>query len=684
MIVATAGHIDHGKTQLVRALSGVDTDRLPEEKLRGISIDLGFAYWRVGGTVVGFVDVPGHERFVRNMVAGVCAIDMALLVVAADDGVMPQTLEHLQILDLLGVRRGLAVVNKIDRVDARRVEEVTADVRSRLAVTSLCGISIETCSAMTGAGIERVAARLGAAARDARAQDSGGGHFRLAVDRAFTVDGAGTVVTGTVQSGSVVVGRRLCVSPGGKRVRVRGLRADGGPAEAAQAGQRCALNLAGVAVKDVARGDWIVDDAIHVATDRVDAVVTLQPGADARLSTTTRVHVHVGTADRVAQIAPLHEHVVEPGRRALAQIVFDRPIAALHGDRFIVRDSAGRRTLGGGRIVDPLAPRQHRRARERVAVVAAMAADSTIEVLQGRLACEGALDLDRFEQVFNLQPAEARALYASLDLYTLGGTPRFGMLRAVCDESKERVKSCLDQHHVERPMALGTPLPALLIGSRVRLPSRAFDALLHEMVAAGEICVTGGVAHLPKHDAADNPRDRLIFERVMPAMLDAGAAASTVAQLAADTGLDERSVRDMLYRRRASGAVYRVGKDRFYLRRTLASLAASAVALAKVTDGQFTAAQYRDAVGTGRTLAIEILECLDELGITVRVGEVRRICRDHLPQLGAASPLAVPAARAAGGTKPAEAGAGIAVGVPAAREPHPGRKQRLERRVTSR
>jgi selenocysteine-specific elongation factor len=288
MIVATAGHIDHGKTLLVRTLTGVDTDRLPEEKARGISIDLGFAYWPLeSGNVVGFVDVPGHERFIRNMLAGVCGIDFVLLVVAADDGVMPQTVEHLHILDLLDIRRGLAVVTKVDRVAPERVEAVREEVSGLLAGTRLAGIPVMPVSAVTGAGIEPLREALAAAANEHAGRSARDQHFRYAIDRAFTIAGSGTVVTGTVFNGAVAVNDKLVVSPRGTPVRVRGIQIRGKPADRAQAGQRCALNLTGANPADralagqrgahnppgtdlepVARGDWLLAEAIPARRSR--------------------------------------------------------------------------------------------------------------------------------------------------------------------------------------------------------------------------------------------------------------------------------------------------------------------------------------------------------------------------------------------------------------------------------
>ena len=643
MIVATAGHIDHGKTRLVRTITGVDTDRLPEEKARSISIDLGFAHWQsVDGVVVGFVDVPGHERFVRNMLAGVCGIDFALLVVAADDGVMPQTIEHVQILDLLGIRTGLAVVTKIDRASAARIAEVRREIATLLQGTSLANVTILEASAANGQGLDEVKAAIALAAAPRPTTTHETRHFRLAVDRAFTIDGSGTVVTGTAFAGETAVGARLCVSPSGTRVRVRGLRTHGADIARVHAGQRCALNLTGIGVGDVARGDWICDEAIHAPVQRVDAELALLPGQSLVLTSATQVHVHLGAGDEMARIAPLRGHTITAGTRVPVQLMFDRPIAALHGDRFIVRDSGARHTLGGGIVLDPFAPATRRRSTERLAVLEALASASPADALRQWLGLTKAgVDLNRFETTFNLRPDAARTLYGLLDMVAVGAVPRIGLPRELHAALSERVLTRLREHHVSRPTALGMREVDLHAATAPALALGTFQSLLQDLAQTHLVTLGGGVARLPLHDATDNPADRALWERVYPQLLDAGIRAPTVTELAQDVGVDARTLRDLLFRRRTSGAVFRMADDRFYLRATLATFSATAAALGAANpDGMFTAAQYRDAVGTGRTLAIQILECLDSLGITLRVGNARRMHHDYVPVLGAATPLA--------------------------------------------
>ncbi|HSI57044.1 MAG TPA: selenocysteine-specific translation elongation factor, partial [Ideonella sp.] len=376
MIVGTAGHIDHGKTTLVRALTGVDTDRLPEEKQRGITIELGYAFLDAGDAQterIGFIDVPGHERFVHTMLAGASGIDYALLLVAADDGVMPQTREHLAVLSLLGLRRGAVVVTKTDRVDAARLADVHAQVHELLAPSSLADAPVLDVSAYRQLGVDELKTLLQGEARGTPAHPRQQDAFRLAIDRAFTLAGVGTVVTGTVHAGQVQVGDELALTPAPANtplLRVRSLHAQNQPVAGAHAGQRCAVALAGIAKEAISRGQWLVAPAVALATERLDVSLSLWPGEAKALRTGTPVHVHIGASDTLATVAvlkPPGDETLAPGETALAQLVLRSPIAAWHGDRVVVRDASASRTLAGGSVLDPHAPTRYRRTPQRLA-----------------------------------------------------------------------------------------------------------------------------------------------------------------------------------------------------------------------------------------------------------------------------------------------------------------------------
>jgi len=359
LIVGTAGHIDHGKTALLQALTGQQGDRRREERERGITIDLGYVYADLGeGSLTGFIDVPGHERFVHNMLAGASGIDCVLLVVAADDGVMPQTREHLAIVELLGIRRALVALTKIDRVEQERIAEVEQQIEDLLATGPLASAPIFPVSSIRGDGIDALrTALIEEAARTAARSDSG--HFRQAIDRAFSVTGTGVVVTGTAFAGRVRIGDELLLGPTGKRVRVRGLHAQNREANEAHAGQRVALNLAGerLAVEQIHRGDWLLHPSLHAPTQRIDIDFQLLPGEAHELKHWTPVHVHLGAQDVTARVALLEDASLAPGERAFAQLLLNAPSHAVHGDRIVLRDQSAQRTLGGGRVL-----RTHQRA----------------------------------------------------------------------------------------------------------------------------------------------------------------------------------------------------------------------------------------------------------------------------------------------------------------------------------
>ena len=640
MIVATAGHIDHGKTTLVKALTGVDTDRLPEEKARGISIDLGFAYWRTPGEnlTVGFVDVPGHERFVRNMLAGVCGIDYVMFVVAADDGVMPQTIEHLHIVELLSVKRGVAVITKCDRVSPQRVDEVINSVKALLAPTGLAQIDLLPVSAISGAGMQALRAALTASAKALRRQSQEGRHLRFAIDRVFSVAGSGTVVTGTVFNGSVAAGDKLIVSPAGIEVRVRGIQKDAKVAAQAVAGERCALNLGGVELAELARGDWVLAPALHAPTQRIDVRLRLLDSETKPLKHWTPVHLHHGARDVTARVSIRRGAQIEPGESRLAQLIVDQPVAALNGDRFIVRDQSALRTIGGGIVIDPLPARQRRNAEQRAAQLAALENPDTATALGALAACSPAgIDLAWFGRGYNLDEAHLAPLVQRNGLAVIGKEPSIALPRVVIDAIKTNVRQTLEKFHAEKPQALGIEIPVLRKQCAPEQTAATFAILLRLLADEKKIELTGSVARLPRHVATDNPADEKMWQSVQPVLEAAGFGSLTLAELAAAAAIKAPLLKDFMHRKAKTGEVVRVTPERFYLRGTLARFAAIADAVSRaVPGGKFSAAQVRDRTDIGRTRVIEILECLDRLGITQRTGDQRAMRKDFEPILGPA------------------------------------------------
>lgn len=638
MIVATAGHIDHGKTTLIKALTGVDTDRLPEEKARGISIDLGFAHWKnAHGADIAFVDVPGHERFIRNMLAGICAVDYVVLVVAADDGVMPQTIEHLQIVDLLEVTQGVVAVTKIDRVADQQRTAVIKSVQDLLAPTVLRGIPVVPMSTTTGVGLAELRHELSAAAKTHVARECTGRNFRYAIDRAFTIPGSGTVVTGTVLAGSVATGDGLVLSPGGVEVRVRAIQERGQSTSRSVAGSRCALNLTGVAVEQIMRGDWIVAPPIHAPTQCLDTRVRVLGSEEHPLKHWTQVHLHLGASDVSARVVIRGGKALAPGDSGIVRLVADRPLAALHGDRFILRDQASARTIGGGLVLNPFAVRA-RASRSHSLQLAAMEHADPGEALAALLAVSPqGVSLTRFEQTLNLTKEHSQRLLASCDAVVVDKQERTALLRKTTSTTGQRILEELARFHRDSPRAPGAEISIVHKAAAPALARTTFAALAQALAANHEIELAGSQMRLPGHVATANPADEAMWRTIKTKLDAAGLAIPALGALSASTRIGEAALKDFLHRKSRTGDLIRVGKERFFPRRTMAQIAAIATSVADAAPGgQITVGQFRDSCGIGRSLALEILDCLDRLGITHRTGDVRRIYKDFVQILGPA------------------------------------------------
>lgn len=632
MIVGTAGHIDHGKTALVRALTGVETDRLPEEKARGITLDLGYAYQPLpSGEVLGFVDVPGHERLVHTMVAGAAGIDFVLLVVAADDGPMPQTREHLQVLNLLGLGVGVIALTKIDRVTPERAAEAQVETRALLQDSPLASAPIFPVCALSGQGIPALAARLQAVAAASRARRAGG-RFRLAVDRSFTIAGAGTVVTGIALDGRVRVGDRLLVSPSGLEVRVRGIHAQGRPADEGLAGQRCALNLADLHREAVGRGDQILDPALHLPTRRLDLRLRILASEPGPLRHWTPIHCHLGTAHVTGRVAVLEGDAIAPGTWGLAQLVLDTDVAVLRGDRLILRDQSARRTLAGGLVLDPEPPARGRRRPARLAQLAALAEPDTLTCAARVLdLAEHGLSLDRLARHWNLDQDQAAAIAALPGCERIAGpTGPLLFAQAHWQTLQQRVIAALTLTHAEHPDLLGPDRERLRRMACQAMTRPVFAGLLDAMTADNRVIRDGPWVHLPGHAVRLAEADSALWRSGIRPLLDAAPfQPPRVRDLARALSREEDAVRQLLKRLTGMGEVYRVAKDHYFTRTAVADLSAIALDLTEA-DGEARAAAFRDRIGTGRKLAIQILEFFDRIGYSRRIGDGHRVFRDSL------------------------------------------------------
>ncbi|HEY2678184.1 MAG TPA: selenocysteine-specific translation elongation factor [Steroidobacteraceae bacterium] len=627
MIVGTAGHIDHGKTSLVRALTGVDTDRLKEEKARGISIELGYAYTPVDDReVLGFIDVPGHERLVHTMVAGAGGIDCALLVIAADDGIMPQTREHLAILELLEVTQGAVALTKIDRVNEARVLAVRRQIAALLESTALAGAPLFAVTATDPEhpGIAALRTHLHAAARD-WPKPAADGLFRLAVDRVFTLPGRGTVATGTARAGRVQVGDALAVMPAGLTVRVRSIHAQNRETEVGCVGQRCALNLAGIEKAALTRGDWLADPRALLPSTRFD--VNLRRLDDGTvLKNHTPLHVHLGTAHKVARVLLLQGDRLQSGEHARAQLVFDAPICASAGDRFIVRDAQALHTVGGGMVLDPFAPARRRRAPARLAAL-----DAIERLLKG----EGAgallrnsphgLSLPELGRLCGRAPGRI-AMPEGTRMVEAAGE-QFAFLDSQWSALRDSAVAGLRTFHSQQPEEPGIDRGRLRRMTLPGISDAVWRVLIDELVQEQVVRRTGHWLHLPEHRVTLDGRELLLAQKLNTALAAGGYDPPWVRDLATALKEPDDEIRLVLRKCMMQGAVYPVVRDLYYHRDSVRALAQVLKGLVQ-RRGEVQAAEYRDAIGVGRKRTIQILEFFDRVGYTRRIHEARVLRAD--------------------------------------------------------
>ncbi len=654
MIVGTAGHIDHGKTTLVQALTGVDTDRLPEEKKRGITIELGYAFMDAGVDEdrIGFIDVPGHERLVHTMLAGATGIDFALLLVAADDGVMPQTREHLAVLSLLGVARGAVVVTKCDRADAARVAAVCADAQALLEGTSLAGAPVLQVIAPSGVGIAALRQLLVDAAAATRRADQSGAGLRLAVDRAFSVDGVGTVVTGTVHAGSVAIGDELTLTPtllpGGRPLsaRVRSLHAQNRAVQSATAGQRCAVGLVGIAKDQIQRGQWLVDPSVALQTQRIDVELTLWPAEARMLRSGTPVHVHIGACSTTATVALLdvvdggdggmggdRREGLAPGASARAQIVLREPVAAWQGDRIVLRNASANRTIAGGRVLDPQAPARYRRTPQRLTELDALALATPAQRRDALVAAAlHGVDLRRLRVADGAvvgEPFVAIAGASAAPLLAIDGHGEFALGAAQTEAARLAVLAALAAFHQQHPDELGPDAARLRRLCLPRLGEPLWRALLADLQRAQQIGVRGAFVHLPEHGVRLSATDERIAQMIAPKLRNQQSFEGVWARdLAQAVQVGEPLLRVAIARLAQRGELHQVVRDLVYAPESMARLAQLARAVAVAQAGVVTAAAFRDATRLGRKRAIQILEYFDRIGLLRRVGDEHRLRGD--------------------------------------------------------
>jgi selenocysteine-specific elongation factor len=635
IIVGTAGHIDHGKTALVKALTGVDADRLKEEKERGITIDIGFADLTVGDVHFGFVDVPGHERFVKNMLAGAHGLDLVMLVVAADESLMPQTREHFDICRLLEIKAGLVVITKCDLVDDEFAGLVEAEVSDYVSGSFLAGAPILRVSSRTGAGIDELKKTLAELAKKVSERDRAA-VARLPIDRVFTIKGFGTVVTGTLVAGQIKTGDELEVYPSnGLRAKARGLQVHGKSTNEAFAGERTAINLQGIDLDEVARGQTLAPAGRLRATQLLDVRLQLLKTAPRPLRSRARVHLHLGTAEALARVVLLGQTELAPGAAAFAQLRLEAPLLALPGDHFIARSYSPTITIGGGTVVDAL-PAKHR-ARERARVVvqlellAAADAGERLALLvemggesgmsHSELAARSGAPDALMKQALDKWTKTRRLLAASANPPRLLGRTAF-------DELAKRVRATLKEFHRQQPLSAGMGREELREKLFAHTHADVFRAVIAQLVERNEVAAEKDLLRLASHKVALSPEEQAAKDHLAKLYADAAlqplALDEAIAQAAPQYGIDAARAQRFAQMLINNGELVRVN-DLLFHRTALEGLRASLQQHKARHGAKLDVGAFKDLTGVSRKYAIPLLEYLDRQRVTRRVGEAREI-----------------------------------------------------------
>jgi selenocysteine-specific elongation factor len=627
LVLGTAGHIDHGKSALVKALTGTDPDRLPEEKERGVTIELGFAHLTLpSGRTMGVVDVPGHEKFVRQMVAGATGIDVVMLVVAADDGVMPQTREHLAIIDLLGISEGVVALTKSDLADSEWLELVRSDIERLLQGTSLEGAPIVSVSAKTGDGLPELLATLDTLAGETKARQADL-TMRLPVDRVFTIAGAGTVVTGTMWSGSAARDDAIEVYPSGVRGRVRGVQVHSAAVEKASAGQRVAMNLAGIERDEIRHGDVIATPGTLSVTDRFDARFTYlgSPGDDKSFLSGARVHVNHGTREVLGRVLLMDAERLAPGESALAQVRLEEPLAPRYDDRFIVRSYSPVYTIGGGVVLDAMPPRRTRLGVHERELLEALLVHDLSSAAVGLLGSR-AMPMTSAEVAAALGVPRGQVAdelnRAKLERLKVGGETAFVTPEAL-DALVSAVERELLAFHAENPTATGVATSALRDTVDRRLAPKAFDAVLEIAASRGVAVVEAGKARHPKAAVSAMAAEQTAADRLLPLLESQGLAPETVSELAAETGTDVGIARKILGRWASEGRIVRISSELHFSAGAMAGARESLTTYLGERPAGASAGELREVLGVSRKYAIPLLEYFDAQGVTRREGDMR-------------------------------------------------------------
>jgi selenocysteine-specific elongation factor len=630
IILGTAGHIDHGKTSLIKALTGIDTDRLKEEKLRGITIELGFAWLDLpSGQRLGIVDVPGHEKFVKNMVAGVSGIDLVALIIAADEGVMPQTKEHLDICTLLGVKHGLVVLTKTDTVDQEWLGLVTDDVQEFLKGTFLDGSPIVPVSSLTGQGLPQLLEALENLCEVVPERTSSG-LFRLPVDRVFTMKGFGTVITGSLVSGMVRVGETVMIYPSGIQSKVRGIQVHGQKADQATTSMRTAVNFQGIDRADVARGDVVGGVNTLKSSYMVDGLLFYLRSNEKALKNRTKVRFHTGTSEILGYAILLDREELTAGETTVAQFRLDAPVAVVKDDRFVIRSYSPVRTIGGGQILNPI-PRKHKRYKEPlVAELKSLAESAPKEIITYHVKESGisGLPFSELRLMTNLSDKDLEEhlqhlLSQKAIIQTDREKPTF-IHGSVFDELHQKAIKIVESYHKRHPLKPGISKQELMSTLALWLSSKLFNLLIQDLTKSNTVIQEKDIIHLPGHRVALGADQKDIEQRIEQAYLQSGLQPPYFRDLATSLGQNSAHTKEILMHMLEEGTLVKVKEDLYFHRRVIDDLKTGLVSYLK-ENREITTPQFKEMTGVSRKYTIPLIEFFDATKITIRVGDIRRL-----------------------------------------------------------
>ena len=625
LIVGTAGHVDHGKTTLIKAMTGTNTDRLKEEQERGLTIDLGFASLKLpSGRTVGIVDVPGHERFLKNMLAGASGVDIALLVVAADEGVMPQTREHIDILELLESKQGVIALTKSDAVEADWLGMVEDDLRDYLSATFLRNAKIVPVSGTTGAGVDELIREIDRLAEVAESRPIEG-PFRLPIDRVFTMTGFGTVVTGTLVSGTMKIADPVRILPQGIDTRVRGIQVHGKKQETAQAGSRVAVNLAGVEVADIERGDVLLPPGYLQASSIIDASIQVLANSPRPLSNRTRIRLHLGTAEVIGRATILGGREIAPGKSGFVQLRLESPVVAARGDKFVLRFYSPMRVLGGGIVLDPTAAKHRASEKNLIERLERKLKGDPVDIIEDTLSVrETGLPSEEIARITALAAGDVKNALNELirEDRVLQSGSRF-LHRGACESVTARANSILGAYFEANPMKSGMPKEEFRRQLSSAMDSKGFQAILSVMTAAGAIEATETAVRLSGYLPKLDDKAQRLVDSIESAYHEAGANPPLLGELEQRYGAVAKDATAMLLER---GELIKIDIDLLFHREAIES-AESALRKYLEERGQMTVAEFRDLIGSSRKYVVPLLEYFDKKKTTRRMGDMRVLAK---------------------------------------------------------